>query len=116
LPPAIQRWSPTSLQHRLFKTGGRLIRHARYFTLVARRKLLDRASTPADPRAHRATRVAPDVIESDGPWWEHAWPRGASISEAGRRRREARETCANQQRWCRENGPGHRSRMARRAS
>ncbi|HKX05664.1 MAG TPA: IS1380 family transposase [Methylomirabilota bacterium] len=33
LPIAIQDWSLTSLQHRLFKTGGRLIRHARYFTL-----------------------------------------------------------------------------------
>jgi len=33
LPIAIQDWSLTSLQQRLFKTGGRLIRHARYFTL-----------------------------------------------------------------------------------
>jgi len=33
LPLAIQNWSLTSLQQRLFKTGGRLIRHARYFTL-----------------------------------------------------------------------------------
>ena len=32
LPLAIQSWSLTSLQQRLFKTGGRLIRHARYFT------------------------------------------------------------------------------------
>lgn len=30
---AIQSWSLTSLQQRLFKTGGRLIRHARYFVL-----------------------------------------------------------------------------------
>jgi len=29
---AIQNWSLTSLQQPLFKTGGRLIRHARYFT------------------------------------------------------------------------------------
>ena len=29
----IQDWSLTSLQQRLLKTGGRLIRHARYFTL-----------------------------------------------------------------------------------
>ena len=29
----IQSWSLTSLQQRLFKTGGRLIRHARYFVL-----------------------------------------------------------------------------------
>jgi hypothetical protein len=33
LPLAIQSWSLTSLQQRLFKTGGRLIRHARYFFL-----------------------------------------------------------------------------------
>jgi len=33
LPLAIQSWSLTSLQQRLFKTGGRLIRHARYVIL-----------------------------------------------------------------------------------
>ena len=33
LPLAIQSWSLTSLQQRVFKTGGRLIRHARYFIL-----------------------------------------------------------------------------------
>jgi Transposase DDE domain group 1 len=33
LSPATQSWSLTSLQQRLFKTGGRLIRHARYFAL-----------------------------------------------------------------------------------
>ena len=33
LPIAIQSWSLTSLQQWLFKTGGRLIRHARYFIL-----------------------------------------------------------------------------------
>jgi hypothetical protein len=33
LPFAIRDWSLTSLQQRLFKTGARLIRHARYFTL-----------------------------------------------------------------------------------
>ena len=33
LPVAVQGWSLTSLQQRLFKTGGRLIRHARYFIL-----------------------------------------------------------------------------------
>jgi len=34
LPVTIQSWSLTSLQQRLFKTGGRLIRHARYFILL----------------------------------------------------------------------------------
>jgi hypothetical protein len=33
LPVAIQGWSLTSLQQRLFRTGGRLTRHARYFVL-----------------------------------------------------------------------------------
>jgi hypothetical protein len=33
LPAAIQDWSLTNLQQRRLKTGGRLIRHARYFTL-----------------------------------------------------------------------------------
>ena len=33
LPLAIQSWSLTSLQQRLFKTGGCLVRHARYFIL-----------------------------------------------------------------------------------
>src|SRR6266542_1809581 len=42
LPPAIQSWSLTSLQQRLFKTGGRLIRHARYFTLQLAENYLTR--------------------------------------------------------------------------
>ena len=54
LPVSIQSWSLTSLQQRLFKTGGRLIRHA----------LLDGKSLSSDAPAHRATRVAPHVIES----------------------------------------------------
>jgi hypothetical protein len=33
LPVAIRDWSLTSLQQRLLKTGGRLVQHARYFTL-----------------------------------------------------------------------------------
>jgi hypothetical protein len=33
VPVAIQSWSLTSLQQRFFKTGARLIRHARYFIL-----------------------------------------------------------------------------------
>jgi Transposase DDE domain group 1 len=42
LPVAIQRWSLTSLQQRLFKTGGRLIRHARYFVLQPAESYLTR--------------------------------------------------------------------------
>ena len=34
LPPRITRWSLTSLQQRLVKTGGRLVKHARYYWLL----------------------------------------------------------------------------------
>lgn len=34
LPAAIDRWSLTSLQQRLVNTGGRLIKHARYYWLL----------------------------------------------------------------------------------
>ena len=46
LPLAIQSWSLTSLQQRLFKTGGRLIRHARYFVLQLAESHLTRALFP----------------------------------------------------------------------
>jgi len=42
LPVAIKSWSLTSLQQRLFKTGGRLIRHARYFILLLAESYLTR--------------------------------------------------------------------------
>ena len=34
LPKKIDNWSLTSLQQRLVKTGGRLIKHARYYRLL----------------------------------------------------------------------------------
>ncbi len=34
LPHRIKTWSLTSLQHRLMKTGGRLVKHARYYWLL----------------------------------------------------------------------------------
>ena len=34
LLPPIGKWSLTSLQQRLVKTGGRLIKHARYYWLL----------------------------------------------------------------------------------
>ena len=42
LPLTIQSWPLTSLQQRLFKTGGRLIGHARYFTLQLAESYLTR--------------------------------------------------------------------------
>ena len=34
LPKKIENWSLTSLQQRLVKTGGRLVKHARYYWMV----------------------------------------------------------------------------------
>jgi hypothetical protein len=34
LPQRIAKWSLTSLQQRLVKTGGRLVKHARYYWLL----------------------------------------------------------------------------------
>ena len=34
LPKKIENWSLTSLQQRLVKTGGRLVKHARYYWLL----------------------------------------------------------------------------------
>jgi len=34
LPQRIENWSLTSLQQRLVKTGGRLVKHARYYWLM----------------------------------------------------------------------------------
>ena len=34
LPKKIDNWSLTSLQQRLVKTGGRLVKHARYYWLM----------------------------------------------------------------------------------
>jgi hypothetical protein len=34
LPAGISDWSLTSLQQRLVKTGGRLVKHARYYLLM----------------------------------------------------------------------------------
>ena len=34
LPQRVRKWSVASLQQRLVKTGGRLIKHARYYWLL----------------------------------------------------------------------------------
>jgi hypothetical protein len=44
LPKRIENWSLTSLQQRLVKTGGRLIKHARYFWLLLAEGHLTRRS------------------------------------------------------------------------
>ena len=93
LPLAIQSWSLTSLQQRLFKTGGRLVQHARYFRPPAGRKSLDREPLSADCQAHRATRVESDVRtvhRADTGSWIIA---GSGVSEEGSHQRQPFGTC-----------------------
>ena len=42
LPAGISDWSLTSLQQRLVKTGGRLVKHARYYWLLLAESQLTR--------------------------------------------------------------------------
>ena len=42
LPTRIDNWSLTSLQQRLVKTGGRLVKHARYYWLLLAESQLTR--------------------------------------------------------------------------
>jgi len=44
LPQRIEKWSLTSLQQRLMKTGGRLVKHARYYWLLLAESHLTRAA------------------------------------------------------------------------
>jgi len=44
LPAQVANWSLTSLQQRLVKTGGRLIKHARYYWLLLAESHLTRAA------------------------------------------------------------------------
>ncbi len=68
LPQRIKNWSLTSLQHRLMKTGGRLIKHARYYWLL----FAEGTSEPAAVWRHAAEdlgaacagRVAPHLANA----------------------------------------------------
>jgi hypothetical protein len=44
LPKRIENWSLTNLQQRLVKTGGRLVKHARYYWLMLAESRLTRRS------------------------------------------------------------------------
>jgi hypothetical protein len=47
LPRGIENWSLTSLQQRRLKTGGRLVKHARYYWLLLAEGHLARRRFPA---------------------------------------------------------------------
>ena len=58
LPRKIEKWSLTSLQQRLVKTGGRLIKHARYYWLMLAESHLTRRLFASMVRRIRALAVA----------------------------------------------------------
>jgi hypothetical protein len=91
LPIAIQDWSLTSLQQRLLKTGGRLIRHARYFTLQLAesylteslfRQILARIERWRGTRHDRARRPGRERADA-----------GGRVPAEGGHRRQALEGC-----------------------
>jgi hypothetical protein len=63
LPTRIDTWSPTSLQHRLVKTGGRLIKHARYYWLLLARKPPYAASVWKHPAQDRGANTTSRIDE-----------------------------------------------------
>jgi hypothetical protein len=58
LPKRIENWSLTSLQQRLVKTGGRLVKHARYYWLLLAESHLTRRLFGAMVRRIAALPVA----------------------------------------------------------
>ena len=65
LPKRIENWSLTSLQQRLVKTGGRLVKHARYYWLLLAESHLTKrlfgSNAPADRRAVASGGIAEAV-------------------------------------------------------
>jgi hypothetical protein len=59
LPKRIDGWSLTSLQQRPVKTGGRLIKYARYYWLLLAESHLTRAAVRSDGAADRGAARAP---------------------------------------------------------
>src|SRR5260370_34672177 len=58
LPKKIENWSLTSLQQRLGKTGGRLVKHARYYWLMLSESHLTRRVFLAIGRRNEGPAVA----------------------------------------------------------
>jgi hypothetical protein len=77
LPKRIDHWSLTSLQQRLVKTGGRLVRHARYYWLLLAEGHLTRAGV----RGYSAA----DLGAAGACWLESCRRKGEKLAkEAGR--------------------------------
>ena len=79
-PKRIDTWSLTSLQRRLMKTGGRLIKHARYYWLLLAERHLTRSlfgamlrrlvalSVPAGSRSYSYSQIGKGGRGRSGVW------------------------------------------------
>jgi hypothetical protein len=72
LPKGIENWSLTSLQQRLVKTGGRLVKHARYYLVAAGGRTSDAAAVRCD--------AGPDRAAADTHGIDRRWPAQAAES------------------------------------
>ena len=104
LPFAISSWSLTSLQQRLFKTGGRLIRHARQLHPPTGREPLDADALSADSRAHRAIRGASRLLKAES---GGSTAGGGSVPGEGSHGRQTLGRRRGRRRWRRENAVCH---------
>lgn len=90
LPQRIRGWSLTSLQHRPMKTGGRLVKHARYYWLLLaeshlNRRLFGREVDTMSPE-QRSVRLPGGRAGAITPKWPYPSP-----NEAMARSRSPRE-------------------------
>jgi hypothetical protein len=84
-PARIDTWSLTSLQQRLVKTGGRLVKHARYYWLLLAESHLTRRVFGGDAAADLGPAVA-DGLMCGG-------RSGARLAKRGRHTGEVSKKC-----------------------
>ncbi len=66
LPRRIENWSLTSLRQRLVKTGGRLVKHARYYWLLLAEGTSEPAAVRGDAGPNRAAAATDGIVS----WWD----------------------------------------------
>jgi hypothetical protein len=87
LPAPIGKWSLTSLQQRLVKTGGRLIQHARYYWLLLAKGHLDAAVVWRHAAEDRNAAVASGIggLQSAANFGDEIEGKGITVCKLGRK-------------------------------
>lgn len=75
-PRRIKIWSVTSLQHRLMKTGGRLVKHARYYWIMLTAAISTASSSARCLRGLRHRLCREGELYSLGGTEVRSWPSG----------------------------------------